>query len=140
MELAIASLVLSAIGLMVSAYMTLAYYGLLPHHAGLIPATCPSDGTTCLAITRTPASRVFGVPNSVLGLFYYALVISAAATRIAYDQWWILQSLLGVTVLAVLFSLYLAWVLIFRMRTVCVLCFTTHAINLALLGLIAAAV
>lgn len=140
MELALAALVLAGVGFLISAYMTFEYYGAIGGSVERGPWTCPSERGMCTTAVSTPEAHVFGVPNSLLGLGWYALIVVAAAARIAYGQWLVLTGLLGVAILAAAFSLYLAWALIFRLRTVCVLCFASQMINLALLGVIAAAV
>jgi uncharacterized membrane protein len=134
---AITVFVLAIVGLIDSLYMTLAYYHLINRSPRLFPnVVCPSEGSTCISVVDTPEAHVLGIPNSLLGVGYYAIMLSTASARIALDRWLFLPAILGIAGIAAAFSLYLAWLLIFRMRTTCVLCFLAQAINLALFCII----
>lgn len=136
MTLTVAVLVLAFIGLMVSLYFTLAYYGRVRSDK-MIPAV--TTGGTCRSILDTPYARVLGLPNSVFGLAYYIAVIVAASCRLVRDEWIGLTLLAVVSVFAAVFSVYLAWALLFRVRVLCPLCVLAQVVNIALAILIIAA-
>lgn len=139
MASAIAVLVLAIVGLIDSVYMTLAYYHVIQRSPRLFPnIVCSPEGGVCTSVVDTPEAHIFGIPNSLLGVGYYAIMLSTAGASIALNRWLFLPGLLGIAGVAAAFSLYLAWLLIFRMRTACVLCFIAQAINLALFCIIAA--
>jgi len=78
-----------------------------------------------LNVLETPRAKIFGIPNSAFGIVIYFYLI--------LDQFlfppWIGLLLLGV---ALLRSVYLAYSLLFITKIPCVLCFTSHGINLTL--------
>lgn len=82
------------------------------------------------SVVKTPRAHLFGVPNSLLGMLYYpALAVSV----------WFLQeriaviALLAVVLLAAATSLVLAYSLLFVTRRSCPYCWSSHAVNWALL-------
>ncbi|MGA2761164.1 MAG: vitamin K epoxide reductase family protein [Candidatus Cybelea sp.] len=82
------------------------------------------------SVVKTPRARLFGPPNSFLGLLYYPAVALAV---------WLVHTPLAAAVLllAVLFaaatSVALAYSLLFVTRLACPYCWTSHAVNWALL-------
>jgi len=80
------------------------------------------------SVVHTPAARTIGgVPNAAFGLIYYPLVALGTlaglwlpAARLAT---------LGGASLAALFSLYLAYSLLFVTRRACPFCWTGHTAN-----------
>jgi len=110
---------LALVGAALSTYFTLAYYGWIEAHA-LPAAFCRRDERSCLTILQTPYARLFGVPNSLLGLLLYLLVGVVAALALAGTQqsalWW--TAFVG-TAAAVALAPYLIWALLARLRTWC---------------------
>lgn len=125
-------LILSIAGFLDSLYMTLVYYGRINPHLSLVPTVTNPENGTCKSVVQTPEARVFGIQNSVLGLAYYVVMFAAAVVRLAVGTWPFFIILTIISVMAALFSIYLAWALIFRLRTPCPLCFTAQAINIAI--------
>lgn len=90
-------------------------------------------------VTEPHARLFFGVPNALLGMFYYpllALAVWISPVRAAGGsgsglvlEWLVL---LGVTAAAAT-SLFLALSLLFVTKRECAYCWTSHAINGALL-------
>ncbi len=118
-------------GLWAAVTMTGAYYGWWRGPAWLVPERlCSPKVGGCMDILMTPYARVFGPPNSLLGIIYYALLLGLAVTGVT---WLGSISVIGLQLLAwavVAFSLYLAWSLLFKLRTPCVLCFFSQTLNL----------
>lgn len=132
MAAAYAVLFLAIVGFLDSLYITLVVHGWIVQNRCPSPATCWAAEETCESVFTTPESKILGAPNSVFGVAYYLIVIVASLLRISTEAWPFLPLLTLVSVGAAAFSVYLAWVLIFRLRTPCPLCFTAHGINLAL--------
>ncbi len=65
------------------------------------------------------------VPNSVLGLLFYPLVMILFFTSIN-------NILLGLTFLAAAFSVYLAYSSLVHQKNICVVCTTIYLINVIL--------
>ena len=124
---------ISITGLWAAVTMTGAYYGWWRGPTFLVPERlCSPRVGGCLDILATPYARVFGPPNSALGILYYVLLM---ALSLAGLDWLIPPARTALAVLAwgvVMFSIYLAWSLIFRLRATCVLCFLSHVLNLAI--------
>lgn len=127
--------ILSAIGLGISIYFSLAFYGIIRTNEKLLPAVvCSPEEGACLTVLGFPDAKVFGVPNSLLGnLFYLALLVLVALG----PDWRLLWGLSAAAAwFAFLFSLYLIYALFFRIKIPCPLCLLSHAINTCLaLGL-----
>ena len=80
----------------------------------------------CETVIQTPGARVFGLPNSLLGLIYYVAIIGVALTGFppALRTWSI-----GAAWLTVALGIYLGYRLLRVERMSCPLCWTAHAIN-----------
>jgi uncharacterized membrane protein len=128
---------LSGIGLYISAYFTLVYYGVIKPSTSLVPSFCRMEDQTCFTVIQTPYARVFKVPNFVLGMIYYTVLIVLASsgwlTTVSY-----LAEAVGVIAWGtVLLGIYLTYALLYRVKIPCPLCYTSHVINLVLAILIA---
>ncbi len=125
---------LAVVGLSIAMYFTaIAYYWIKPD-ARWIPAFCQMDEKTCASIVFTPQARVFGLPNSVLGLVYYlALLVGVGLGSIDGA---FLHALLGASTMTVALAFYLSYSLLFVLRVPCRLCFTSHGLNIALCALL----
>jgi len=133
------AIVLGFAGLLDSLYFTLVYYGKMKPSTHLVAEFCRMDAGTCQTVFQAAEAKVFGIPNSVLGIAYYAIIVSAGVFRLATGEWPALPALLAISIAVVVFSLYLAWTLIFRMRVSCPLCFFAHAVNIAIASVFIAA-
>ena len=110
---------LAGVGLALSLYFTLAYYGWIEPHA--LPAVfCRREERSCVTVLQTPYARVFGPPNSLLGLFFYALVGALAAMSLAGAlPRWLWQVAFAGAVFSVLLAPYLIWALLAQLKTWC---------------------
>jgi uncharacterized membrane protein len=84
------------------------------------------------SVVKSPRAHLFGVPNSLLGSLYYPAV--------AVTVWLVRSPLAAVVLLLVVLSaaatsVVLAYSLLFITRRECPFCWTSHAINWALLVL-----
>ena len=136
--------IISFAGLLNALYFTLAYYGRVRKARWVPQALCAREGSTCVAVARTFYARVFGVPNSLLGIVYYLALIgwilagggrvSAAGTAVGMREAWCL--LVAASGVAVVLGLYLIHALGRILRVHCPLCYAAHALNLALIILL----
>ncbi len=110
---------LALAGAALSLYFTLAYYGWIEAR-GLPAAFCRREERSCLTVLQTPYARLFGVPNSLLGLLLYLLVLAVAVLALAGAPqprlWWV--ALAGAA-LSVALAPYLIWALVARLKTWC---------------------
>jgi len=110
---------LAALGAALALHFTLAYYGRIQSRA--VPAAlCRRDERACVTILSTPYARLFGAPNAVLGLGFYALTAAVAALALedALPRW-LWQANLALAAGAVLLAPYLIWALVARLKTWC---------------------
>jgi uncharacterized membrane protein len=82
------------------------------------------------SVVKTSRAHLFGVPNSLLGSLYYPAVAVAV--------WFVHSALAAVVLLLVVFSaaamsVFLGYSLLFITRRECPFCWTSHAVNWALL-------
>jgi len=114
------------LGLLISSYFLAIYKGFVKGNKHLVPTEVCSKNT-CGDVLRTNYARVLGVPNFVLGIFYYICIIFLTVFDFGANFW-----MLGLIVSwsVVIFSLYLANSLINVLKIPCVLCFTSHLVNL----------
>ena len=136
-------LFLSLAGLFNALYFTLAYYGRVRKARWVPAALCAREGSNCVAVVRTFYARVFGVPNSLLGIAYYLALIgwilaggaraSPANTVLLHAAWWLLVAASGIAVALGLYLIHALWRIL---HVHCPLCYAAHAINLGLLALL----
>lgn len=139
--------VLSLAGLADALYFTIAYYGRVRKARWVPEILCAREDSSCVTVVQTPYARVLGVPNSVLGIVYYVLVIAwAIPTRsagimlhfhpFAYVAPLSLALLFLISAATLVFSSYLIYALRRKLHVDCPLCYTAHAINAALFVLL----
>jgi uncharacterized membrane protein len=113
--------------------MTGAYYGWWRGPARLVPARlCSEKAGGCLDILAAREARVFGPPNSSLGIVYYAMLLGLAAGGVSWIPAPLATAVTALSWGVVGLSAYLAWSLLFRLRTGCPICFFSHALNLGI--------
>ena len=117
-----AVLALCAVGLYVSIFMQ--RKAMVASHGGLGE---PS------VVQTARARAIGGVPNSAIGIGYYAL-LAAASFALAVPAVYI-AALIAAS-LAAMMSVYLAYSLLFVTKMPCVNCWTGHVVNWVLLGLL----
>lgn len=66
---------LALAGFIISCYFTFAYYGRVKNARWIPAILCAREGSSCVTVVQTPYARVFGVPNSLLGIIYYVPLI-----------------------------------------------------------------
>jgi uncharacterized membrane protein len=115
-------LVLAALGVVISAYLT------WTHFAGLAPV-CTGSGRGCETVQSSRYASILGIPVALLGLVAYGgLIFSAALWREAGVYLGFLISLVGT-----LFSAYLTYLEIFVIGVLCQWCLASAAIMVAAL-------
>ncbi len=133
---------LSLAGLADALYFTFAYYGRIKEARWIPEILCAREGSSCVTVVQTPYARVFGMPNSLLGIVYYLLLIPwcllgrrwffvAGGYAVSLDSIVILISALTVAL-----GFYLVYALRRKLHINCPLCYTAHAINITLVVLL----
>jgi len=137
--------VLSLAGLLNACYFTFAYYGRIKKARWVPEILCAREGSSCVTVVQTPYARVFGLPNSVLGIFFYLVLIgwilggqplgpSVFVGNFVFAPFVLALELTSLG--TVLLGFYLVYALIAKLHTHCPLCYLGHAINAALLVLL----
>jgi uncharacterized membrane protein len=134
--------ILALAGLVDAFYFTFAYYGRIRKARWVPEILCAREGSSCVTVVQTPYARVFGVPNSLLGIFYYvslfAWVMVGRDVGISFDGFMVslVWLLIAVSAVTVILGFYLIYALRRKLHTDCPMCYAAHAINAALLVLL----
>jgi vitamin-K-epoxide reductase (warfarin-sensitive) len=88
-----------------------------------------SDRMSCMKSIRSDEGKIFGIPNGVYGIGFYAAIYFATFPQFQ-------SYLFPLAVLGVLFSLYFAYQLYFKVKTFCVVCTSIYLVNILLLILV----
>ena len=141
--------ILSLAGLADALYFTFAYYGRIKKARWVPEILCAREGSSCVTVVQTPYARLFGVPNSLLGIIYYLLLIAGAMSDWSFGINWhahftsfVIPPGVGILILisagTTVFGSYLIYALRRKLHVDCPLCYTAHAINAALFVLLVA--
>ena len=84
-----------------------------------------SNKISCTKTFKSKWGKTFGIPNSVYGLLFYVLLFILTFISIKLIFYLVVLSVLG--------SFYLAYVLYFKLKTVCLVCYSTYIVNILLL-------
>jgi uncharacterized membrane protein len=141
-----AVIALSLAGLADALYFTFAYYGRVRNSRWVPQVLCAREGSSCVTVVRTPYGSVFGVPNSLLGIVYYVLLLiwavagqsTAFGFRLGMTSYSITFTdlLIAASAVTVGLGFYLVYALRRILHTDCPFCYLAHAINLTLLVLL----
>lgn len=137
---------LALAGLADSFYFTFAYYGNIKKARWVPQALCAREKSSCVTVVRTSFGRIFGVPNSLLGIVYYALLIvwAGAGESMAFGFQVGMASyslsftglMIATSAVAVALGFYLIYALRRILHVDCPFCYAAHGINVALLVLL----
>lgn len=90
------------------------------------PACDISDRISCSRVMKSPYSNLLFFSNAFLGIAYYALVFILALFNAK-------KLLLIASIGSCFYTLFLAYILYFKIKSFCILCTSTYLINFALL-------
>jgi uncharacterized membrane protein len=99
-------------------------YALYQHYTPPETSACDVNETiSCTAINQSEYSVLLGMPVAGLGTAGYALIAAlAVAMMVQFRKMLAGWLLLAVTIVALVFSLWLTWIEIFILKAVCPLC------------------
>lgn len=124
----------SLMGLVASVYLSFMA-------AGAVDSSFCSIGETfdCAAVSSSSYARMFGFPNSWLGIAAYAFILIAAIVNRKDIRGWLMNlSIFGIVIM-LLFGLYLTYIEAFVLFAWCIFCLISLAGSLlAAIGLFAA--
>jgi len=119
---------LACAGFLISLYFSIASQGSASRIERYVPQFCRIDPASCARLLQTAEARLFGIPNSYLGLLFYTALIGSTLLSSLWQQLHFM--LFFGSFLAVCAGVYLTYVLLIRMKIRCMLCLASHAINL----------
>lgn len=128
--------VLALAGLANALYFTFAYYGRIKEARWVPEILCAREGSSCVTVLQTPYAKVFGVPNTLPGIAYYLLLIGWVLVGKSLAISWLPWALVAASICTVILGFYLMYALRRKLHTHCPLCYTAHAINLAVFALL----
>ena len=86
-------------------------------------------GNKCKIMAESRYAHIFYIPNYVLSVIYYAgLFIMSLTPYFAQEN--LRAAMLGLTWFVAGMSVYLTYFLVFKLRTRCIVCFSSAIINL----------
>jgi uncharacterized membrane protein len=128
---AVAALVLTVAGLLVSAYLT------YEHYTSGHSFACPESATiNCVKVTTSAYSSLAGIPVALLGLLFYVAMVVLSAPVASLKTRQVARLRLVMASLGVVFVLYLVWAELFRIDAICLWCTAVHVITVALFGVL----
>lgn len=84
----------------------------------------------CGPVSSSPDARLLGIPNSWIGMAWFLLVIVWASASLTAGAPLYPAPAAAAAALPVVLGIYLTWSLLYKIRTVCRMCFLAHACNL----------
>lgn len=122
------TIVLSVVGLLVSAYLT------YEHFTDNATLACSIGGAVdCAKVTTSAWSTFMGVPVAPLGLFFFAvtLVLCLPAVWRRGDAW-LDAARLGWLTIGMGMVFYLVWAELFKIHAICLWCTVVHVVTFLL--------
>lgn len=124
MEPALVGFVLAggAVGLAIACYFTASFF-LQDRSPALarFARACATEHGTCLNLLRSRYAHVFGLPNSVFGIGYYVALIAWSVDALIHGEARFATIIGSIAAFAGLFSVFLTWALLVRLRVNCVM-------------------
>ncbi len=127
----VAIIIIGLIGLMDSSYLTYAHYKAHPINC----FTEVKQINSCQLVADSIYSTVLGVPVSLIGMFFYLVVIGIGVISQKNDFTFLLNLLLPFSALAVLFSLRLTYLQVYIIGYICYYCILSAMLACTLLGI-----
>ena len=144
--LRVAVVVLSLAGLADALYFTFAYYGRVRNSRWVPKVLCARESSSCVTVVRTPYGSVFGMPNSLLGIIYYVLLLlwalagQSARMTIQINLTTYVITFTDLLIAAGAVTVALGFYLVYALRRIlhadCPFCYAAHVINIVLLALL----
>lgn len=123
-----ALIILAAIGLCISLY-TYWVEGKIKNEPTYKPACDLSDRVSCSKPMLSPYANIFYFSNAIMSITYYALVL----VLVYFNM---IQLLFVAAFGACLTSLFLAYLLYVKIKSLCILCTSLYVVNFVILGTI----
>ena len=121
-----------------STYMTLRHFDAFPLDQDAMMGLCNLyERANCETVERSNEATVLGVPTSLIGAGYFAVILAAVIVRLRRGRWPLAALFEALLAIGLFFSGYLVWVLLFELGIPCPFCLAAHAANAAIVILYA---
>jgi len=120
---------LTSLGLLLSAYVW--YKQVTPG-----PVLCIGSG--CARVIRSPYGRLLGIPNGALGVFFFGGMLAGLAL-LRSGVGWVFWPMVAATAIALVLYLYLVYLQVFVLRSLCSWCVASAVDTLLIFGFLLAA-
>ena len=117
--------IIAAVGFIVSLYSFFIEQK-LKYNPAYKPVCDISDRISCTKPFTSSYGNIFFLSNAVIGIFFYAFIMILAWCEYA-------MLIFYCSLVAVIISIYLAYILYTKIKSLCLLCTAIYAVNLALL-------
>lgn len=124
--------VLACVGFLISLYFSLVHYRFMAPDVPFLPRVCRLSQETCQSILSTPDARLLGLPNFLLGLFYYLTLVLLGFLDLIHPSVRGYEVIMMASLFTVFLGVYLTHSLFSKLRVTCVLCVASHVINFLL--------
>ena len=131
-------LILAAIGLAASSYLTWLHQQIFSGQLNDFSFCGISRTISCEAVSASPYSEWFGAPIAWYGVLAYLLWLSLAALGLINRERYAPPALGLILITAscgLLLDFYLAYMMVFKIKSLCLLCLLTYIINLIIVML-----
>lgn len=123
--------ILAFLGLLDSLYLT------VEHYSGVIPpCTIHWWLTDCGKVLRSSYSEVFGIPLALIGVIHYSIEGIVALFAAIAKKRWVTVSLVGLSIVGAISSMYFVFLMLFVIRAICLYCFGSAIISFLLVILV----
>ena len=112
-------LLLAGVGLANAIYFTLLYYRIVKPDSRRLPLFCSMEERTCEAVVFTRYGRIFYVPNSLLGIVFYLLIIGVGVSKFVTGSYLMIDYALMGSAFTILLGVYLIYALLVKLKTPC---------------------
>ena len=84
-----------------------------------------NEEVNCTKVVTGKYGTIFSIPNSIWGFLYYSLILMLSYHNLLLPIFWL-------SILSVLGSIYLGYILYFKLRQMCILCTLVYVLNVAM--------
>ncbi|HMO78627.1 MAG TPA: vitamin K epoxide reductase family protein [Candidatus Paceibacterota bacterium] len=121
-------IICAVIGLLDTVYLTIKHYEGAPVVCGLFDR--------CDIVTTSKYSTIFGFPISLLGAIYYFLILILIDIYLFFKIKFIPKIALAISTLSFLFSVWLVYLQLFILKSICPYCMLSATTSTIIFGLL----
>jgi len=124
---------LAVFGILDSFYLLGVNLQILGESSERVASMCIIGSDACNAAARSDYAELFGIPNDILGVGYFGIVLAISGYRCHRGRWPAPWAFGAVLLAGAAYSAYLTHALTVILDTPCPFCLAAHAANLAII-------